>query len=695
MDRFKRTLLSLPAKNVAIFIILFFAGLIAYMPALDGQFLWDDGWLVGQNPFFKSPIFIFEVFKHYLFLDSFSVYYRPVQNISYMFDYWVWNHDSFGYHLANIFYHTLTAFLIFLLLKTILPTLITPQELNEEEGSRKRGDLVAFLVSLVWVVHPIHNAAVAYVAGRADSLACIFAISAWLLYLRADRSSFPLAKCGLFGAATLSILLGLCSKEIAFIWMMLFLFHLFVFSPGKPLGQKIGAVVALLAVLIFYIILRRGPGGGAPVGGDDGRGFAVRFMLMLRAMGDYTWLIFYPNDLHMDRVVFSTNAFKSMEIWQASIRFEYLAVIGALMIAVFVIMARSRLPGQRLRVFATAWFFLGFLPISNLFPLNAQVAEHWIYMPSAGFLLFLAGCVLALPKRFHAIAAGVAIVAVVPLITRTAFRAYEWADNERFYLQTIRAGGGSTRINLNLALVYQGRGENVKAEKMLRDIVVRFPDYMPAKLNLGVNLRTQGKDKQAEEFFKYDKAAADKMAKEYPHTWTAAKNMAQLRFVEKNYDESLAVLDDAIRRYPQEWEIYQFKAQELQQLGRTADGIKIIQGFADSHWWHYDAFMTLARLRLVNSETDLAMDDFRHAALLDIHAGEPYTKIAQVYFATKRFNEACEAVKKAISRQADQPSQYIFLSAILDQLNRKEESADAMKHAEELRQTVTGTFNHL
>jgi len=695
MDRFKRFVIKISASNLAVFIILFFAGLIAYSPALQGDFLWDDGYLVGQNPFFKSPIFIFEVFKHYLFLDSFSIYYRPVQNITYMFDYWLWGHNPFGYHLSNVCLHVFTACLLFVLLKAVIPSIVTNAELGESDGSHDVRNLVALLVSLVWVSHPIHNAAVAYVAGRADSIACIFAISAWLLYLRGSASPSRLVQCALPCISWLFCLLGLCSKEIAFIWMALFLFHLFVFNPKKSRGKKIATVAGIALVLVCYIFLRSWPGGGAPVGGADGRSFSMRFMLMLRALGDYTWLIFYPSDLHMDRIVFSTSAYKSMAMWEAGIRFEYLAIIGTLTILAFICMGRSALPGRRLRIFGIAWFVLGFLPISNLFPLNAQVAEHWIYMPSMGFLLFLAGCGLALPGKFQAIAAGVAALAVIPLVARTSARSYEWADNERFYRQTIMAGGGSTRINLNLALVYQGRGDLVKAEKLLRDIVSRFPDYMPARLNLGVNLRTQGKDREAEEFFKFDKVKADKVAKEYPHTWTAAKNMAQMRFVEKNYDESLAVLDDAIKRYPEEWELIQYKAQVLQHISRTPEAIAIVESYTKTHWWHYDSFMTLARLRYTNSDNEGAVADFRHAALLDIRASDPYTKIARVYYGLKRPEEAYAAQIKAIRRDPGQPSQYIFLSAILDELGRKEESNDAMKRAQDLRNTVTGTFRHL
>jgi len=54
-----------------------------------------------------------------------------------------------------------------------------------KESAGLQFDAVALLVALVWIVHPIHNAAVAYISGRADSLAAVFALSAWLLLLKA------------------------------------------------------------------------------------------------------------------------------------------------------------------------------------------------------------------------------------------------------------------------------------------------------------------------------------------------------------------------------------------------------------------------------------------------------------------------------------------------------------------------------
>ena len=55
----------------------------------------------------KSPLLLAETFRHYLALDGSSPHYRPIQNISYFFDYLVWNADPFGFHLSNVLWHRL------------------------------------------------------------------------------------------------------------------------------------------------------------------------------------------------------------------------------------------------------------------------------------------------------------------------------------------------------------------------------------------------------------------------------------------------------------------------------------------------------------------------------------------------------------------------------------------------------------
>src|ERR1700726_4981942 len=83
-------------------LLLATVAVIVHAPALQGERIWDDAYLAHDSPFIKSPLLILEAFRHYLFLDSFSVYYRPVQNISFITDTFFWCTNEFGFPRTNV-----------------------------------------------------------------------------------------------------------------------------------------------------------------------------------------------------------------------------------------------------------------------------------------------------------------------------------------------------------------------------------------------------------------------------------------------------------------------------------------------------------------------------------------------------------------------------------------------------------------
>ena len=185
----RRFLLRLEQTWVCCFLLVI-AGIIVRLPALQGQPVWDDPFLIRDNPFIKSPVLILESFRHSLLPDSFSPHYRPLQTISYCFDYLIWNADAFGFHLSNLLLHVGSGVLLyFLLLRLLAPWAEGFSKIENKSGD---GCTVlsggAFLIALLWMVHPVHSAVVDYISGRADSLAFVFACSAWLFYFRAKST---------------------------------------------------------------------------------------------------------------------------------------------------------------------------------------------------------------------------------------------------------------------------------------------------------------------------------------------------------------------------------------------------------------------------------------------------------------------------------------------------------------------------
>ena len=669
------------ARPWVAWLLCMMAGLLVYAPALSGDLIWDDNYLVRENPFFRSPVFGAEVFRHWLFFDSFSTYYRPLQNWSYMLDYWLWRGDPVGYHLTNILLHSFSGIFLFELLRQLLPGLIgTPKE----AASRPTIHLLALLVALTWIVHPIHNAAVAYISGRADSLASFFALLAWLLARRAGEARAIWSKAAWGVAAALAMLLALCSKEIALLWLAVFAVHLIGFERRLAWRAKGLAFAGALSVLGIYALLHALPAARAPMASGLPLPLDGRFLLMLRALGDYAGLIVYPGRLYMERALSDPAIYGSVAAWREHPHYEYLSVAGLLAgVAVFHL-CRQRWPGRRLRCFGALWFGVAFLPISNLFPLNAEVAEHWIYLASIGALLLLAGSALALPRRALVAAGAGAFLGIIALGVRTSVRAGDWVNAETFCLRTIADGGATPRILSTLASLYGERGDFAKQETVLRMMIARFPDFAPARIHLGICLSKQGRAAEAETLLRVDKADADETSRRYPRTWPAALNLARLRHEAQHDDEALAVLAEARTRFPETWELVKYESELRKARAGVAAALPAVADYAAAHWWHLDSWVTLGRLRYSAGEPEAAIAALRAASRLDICAAGPLTDIVRIELERGRPEAALAQQWEAMRREPGQPSHYLMLGSILEKLGRQAEAGAAVKKAETL-----------
>lgn len=698
MERLRHIFKHLVTRDLIVLLMVIGAVTAIYSAVLNGALIWDDSFLVGENPLFRSPKFCLEVFRHYLFVDSWG-YYRPVQNLSYIFDYWLWGGTPFGFHLTNLLLHGVSAFLLFVLLKRILPNLLAGQGAEHEAIlGQSRG--IAFCVVVVWAVHPIHNAAVAYISGRADSLISLFALAAWLLLLR-SRVGSTWVQWSLRAIAMVCSLLALCSKEAGLLWMGLFVVWALAFDEAKPAGakqtglilgwgrRKMGVVGACLAIILAYSWLHHLAGPRPSVDPSAVDPMPHRVLLMLKAMSEYVGLLFWPAQLHMERRVHLGGTCSSWIALVTNFLHDPKALFGVLAIFILIGCALIKWPGQRLRLFGAIWFLIGFLPISNLIPLNAQAAEHWIYMPSIGLMLFLAGMVLALP-RGQSLAVSFVLFATIPLGIRTAYRSQDWTDPQKFFEQTESAGGRSPRTYLNLSNLAMHGGKLELAEKMMRATYKRFPTYSVARINLGINLLSQkdpSKEAEAEQLLSLDTESLKRASKEFAHAWTAPLHLANLRLSQNRPEEALKTLDQAriVFPFPKIWELTAFKAQILQKTQRLDAAINEVQRYVDARWWHFGASMMLGELRAANGEDSAALEAWQNAASLDIHSDQPYVQIARYCVDQKRFLNALEAQKKAVSRAPDKPGNFLLLAAILQELHRETEAKEAFRRAVELR----------
>jgi len=663
-----------------------------HLPALQGQLIWDDLNLTRDNPMIRSPLLLLEAFRHYLFPDAYSGHYRPVQTISYAFDYLVWNTNTYGYHLSSVFWHVASGITLYFLLREFFRTLekrcLPAREDGAHAGRRRFLSNAAFLLALLWVVHPVHSAAVDYISGRADSLAFFFASAGWLLYLRARAISRPLFRRSAYGVAVLFGLGALGSRESACLWMLVFLIYHLGFDDKLAFQAKLAVLTVCVALVGAYAGLRQLPENRPDPRTPSGISPATRTVLMLRALGDYGRLMVFPSTLHLERSVYDPALLQNRAGWRGAIAVEYLSIGGVALLGAFLWGACRKGAGQKARIFGATWFLLAYLPTSNLFDLNATVAEHWLYLPSVGFLIFVAGVVVDLPRRWLRPTFALACIALVGLCARSTVRSSDWVDAETFFRRTFAAGGSSTRLAVNLAAIYGERGEYAKAEEILRKVLQISPGHPIARNNLASALSHQGKGKEAEAMFDAASKSAPADRGDFQRTWESARNVARLRHKERNDVAALAVLERAHVDYPGTWELISFEAELLRELRGPGAALPIVQDFAHEHWWHASASISLGVLFLEMGDVVKAEAAFRNASWLDVHDAEALNLMALLSVQQNKLEEACKTQRRAVARQPDQPRQYLLLSDILTKMGRTDEAHAALAQIRRLQETA-------
>ncbi len=422
----------------------------AYVNTMEGDWVWDDASSVLLHKHVQDLGQFFQLFREdqHAFGRGQGNFYRPLVAASFMSDYFFsgGSHPDDAaeepeasdvspvlFHLTNLLLHLAAALLLWRLLCGL--------------GSPRP---VQVLVPLIYVVHPLHTEAVAYISGRADmmSAAALFAALCFVnLSFRPGKSIFGLV------ASAVCFVLGLLSKESSLIYPVLLVVLLPVMAAktsgdenhGRPSRfQMLLPVMVAAAILAVYLLLRstllRFAEGTASIPAS----FPQRLYETMQALGLYLKLLFVPVHLHMERVLDTEPS------WYAVLGIGFLA---ALVVAIIW----SWRTGNKRIAAGFSWFLVSWLPVSGIFPLNAPMAEHWMYVPMAGFWWAVIEVVFAL---FRApLARRVLYIVLVGLVVlfagMTARRNLDWRDNVTLFRSTLERNPNSARVHFNLAVTYE------------------------------------------------------------------------------------------------------------------------------------------------------------------------------------------------------------------------------------------------
>ncbi|MEO7932141.1 MAG: hypothetical protein ABIT76_03180 [Chthoniobacterales bacterium] len=512
---------------------------------------------------------------------------------------------------------------------------------------------MAFCLAAIWLLHPVHSAIVAYVSGRADSLALAGLLGGWLCWETARAVSPEKKKRirALYALAFLLALAGCCSKEIGLAGMGFFILYLWLFKIDVPNLVKGKTTLMVSLIVICYFLLRQLP--DPNVAPSDGKIIPLieKLSLFLRAMGDYGRLFIYPAKLFMERQVsihtgLFTDAVKNDAL------FPCLGWMGGAFLIALTASLLWKGEGRRLRLLGVLWFGIMILPVSNLFTLNATVAEHWLYIPSIGLYLWLAGCWLDAGKIFRRSIVLLLPVAIVCLGLRTHVRAGDWKDGFTFYRATIRDGGDSIRVRINLAGEYEKMNKLDESERIYRSILKAVPDFSLARVLLIQNLLKQQRPADVEKLG----------AKLDTHVSGMAERSATVALLtqSKQFGEAAKVARQAYEANPNSWSMAKALAQIYKEQNQTLAAIQLLNGYTQRNWWNAAAQNELAELCVSLNEFDVALPAYLMAARLDIRDPEPLAQAAVILAEKGDFSKAIALQEEAVSRDNSQRQREIL-----------------------------------
>lgn len=437
------------------------AVLLVYANSLSGGFVLDDFVYIVQNDNIRTFDNIFSRNGHQ---EP-----RPPVYASLAVNYALGKLDPTGYHLFNILVHLLAALTLFSLVRQ---TLLLPKLRNRYGPS---SDLLAFVVALLWAVHPLQTESVTYIFQRAESMQAFFFLLAMYSYLSA-ASARGARKALWTICLILASALGMTSKAtfITLPAVLILYDRVFLASSWREvLGGRSRLLGAALAAMLIA---------GLAVG--DVKGMAAKQveeraetrtdLLMGRADNPaeyyrsqpaiilhYLWLGLWPSDLCLDYKLEPATSVSQI----------VLSSMGLLVLLGVTVILLLKAPGLG---FLMAFVFIVLSPTAAYWKLELMF-EHRMYLPLAGLVGAVVFTVdwlvsrLLAQKRWSRRSIRVVLIAVVlatasALGARSILRNRDYQDRITMYEKVIETRPENPRAHYNLANRYRDQSRELQKE---------------------------------------------------------------------------------------------------------------------------------------------------------------------------------------------------------------------------------------
>jgi tetratricopeptide (TPR) repeat protein len=409
---------------------------IAYLPALQGDFVWDDDYYVSDNPLLHDLDGLRRIWT-----TTETPQYYPLVFTSFWIERHLWGLNSTGYHVTNVLLHALNAFLIGIALSRL--------------GLRG-----AWWVAVVFALHPVHVESVAWITERKNVLSALFYLLALLAYMRFDQRRAR----RFYGIALVLFICALLSKTVTStlpVVILLVLWYRHRKLTARDLINVVPFFAAALAMGLLTVTVEEGMVDA--VRAEFAFTPLQRLLISSTALLFYAWKLIVPYPLIFNYPRWELDVSGWLSLWPL--------LVNLLLVAALAVAWRR---GRRGVLCAAAFYVVTLFPalgLFNVYPFRYSfVADHFQYLASIGILVLLISAVdgmIGRAVRAPGVSAraaktigwtfGLAVTALLGWLTWHQAAAYR--NVEALWLDTIAKNPTSWIAHNNLATLQLERGE--------------------------------------------------------------------------------------------------------------------------------------------------------------------------------------------------------------------------------------------
>jgi len=656
----------LPALALALLV------LAAYVPALHGQFIWDDDAHVTRNLTLHSLAGLGQIWFH----PGATQQYYPLMYSTFWVDYHLWALNPLPYHLENILLHALNAILVW----RILRRLNVPG---------------AWLGAAFFALHPVCVESVAWISERKNTLSGLFfllalfaAVEFWLPRsaesgtkaeekMRAAPAAFGPWK--FYALALIFYLCALWSKT-AIAGLPGVILILAWWKRGRVRVKDgllvvpflaLGLAIGLLTVSIEHKFILD----AANV--DEWKlSWGQKFIIAGRALWFYLGKLCWPHPL--------TFVYPRWVI-DASRPLAYLPLAIAVLGGALLWIKCKAWPWARPALAAAGYFVVMLFPalgFINIFPFRYSfVADHFQYIATIGPLALAAAGITLLLARFPRKQTG--LKPVLTFVVLAAFAVLTWRQTgvyrnlETLWTDTLAHNPTAWMAHDNLGIYLTESKHFAEAETHFHKALEIRPNDHIAYYDLGLQAAIQGELDEAIQYFY-------KTLDLCPSFAMAHYQIANV-FVRKNN------LDDAIREYKIALQALPTLAighfnlgNVLVQQGKTEEAMGEYHRTLEAQPDYAPAHVALGRLLAAKGNPDGAMSEYRAALEADPDSVEALANLGNAQVAKGQFDEAVTSYRGALRLDPNSPVIHYDLSVALAREGNVQEAQQEQAAAKQL-----------